>query len=72
MVYPNPASDRIFITTDRYRKFRLFNITGSIVADGLLKTNKQEIYIGNLIRGLYFLCLEDDRQEPSYTRLIIY
>ncbi|MFH1119491.1 MAG: T9SS type A sorting domain-containing protein [Bacteroidota bacterium] len=72
LVYPNPASERIFITTDRYTKYSLFNITGNMVMDGLLTTSPGEINIGKQSPGLYFLTLEAGQQVPSYTLITIY
>ena len=56
-VYPNPASNNIFISTERhFEYFQLVDIQGIVLSEGILTDN--QIDVANLPLGTYFLRLK--------------
>ena len=56
-VYPNPASNNIFISTERhFEYFQLVDIQGIVLLEGILTDN--QIDVANLPLGTYFLRLK--------------
>ena len=69
-IYPNPASDFIYINADNITNktfFTLYDIRGEIVGRGTI-TTQPEAYINltNIQPGLYFLNLSDKNHFNSY------
>ena len=67
-VYPNPASELLFLevldaqVTSAY-SFELINVTGSIVAEGLLNKNSTSIDISSFSGGTYYLKFYDEQSK---------
>lgn len=55
-IFPNPASDNITIlTTARYSNVSLFNVFGQAIMELNLEPGKNEVDIGFLPLGIYFI-----------------
>jgi len=69
-VYPNPASNNIFISTERhFEYFQLVDIQGIVLSEGILTDN--QIDVANLPLGTYFLRLEAE-DNVAVERVTIY
>jgi hypothetical protein len=71
LVYPNPVSDRIFIQSDGYNTYKLFNSTGAFLQSGNLSGIKPEIIVRGLPEGIYLLSLEGDGKAAGLARVIV-
>lgn len=63
VVYPNPASDVIYIehAFDELN-YEIFNLTGELVEQGLISGKNSSIGVDRLPKGMYFMNLVADRQ----------
>lgn len=53
-IYPNPASQSIYVDMDNPEQaYKIVNLTGKIVGDGISKNNRIEI--SGLVDGIYYL-----------------
>jgi len=70
-VYPNPASDKIHIRTDKSGaiKIEVSDFSGVPVIQSLL-VNKKTLDIFDLPSGVYFVRLERDDGKIQTTRLV--
>jgi ligand-binding sensor domain-containing protein len=55
-VYPNPVKDKFQIMNHDYNSYTILDLTGQEIQSGLLSNN--EIYVGNIPNGIYFLNLK--------------
>lgn len=73
-IYPTPASDIIHIenmSTERLTGYRIVNLTGQQVADGLLANAAYSgMTVGQLAPGVYFLLVIDDEGHTYKKRVI--
>ncbi len=68
-IYPNPASDIIYINSfgySSYNNYKIYNLSGLIVANGIL-TNKKTIQISKLKSGFYILEFSQDEISIKQT-----
>ncbi len=65
IIYPNPASDKLFIETsiDTPLDYAIFNIQGQKVLS--LIYSEEGIDISNLTTGMYFLKIQSDKSEQT-------
>jgi len=71
MIYPNPASDMIFISTanrETFLRAEIFALTGNKVKSIEYPANSMNI--SDLPKGIYMLVLTDNRQRQHLTRVI--
>ena len=54
-VYPNPATDNIFVENLENGNLTIINVNGSVVIDKAITSNKTEIDISRLPAGMYIL-----------------
>jgi hypothetical protein len=72
LVYPNPASDRIFIRTEPgYEVYRLYNCSGSMVCSGNLSGLKTGISLIDLPESLYLLEIEGVTRPAAFAKVIV-
>jgi len=60
-VCPNPANDYITIKASRYfvdKKFKIFNILGTLIMEGGLNGVSDRVYFGKLPDGMYLLDID--------------
>lgn len=69
-IYPNPASDRLFIESTDVNAFQIVSMTGSVQAQGTVNSRKQEVDISSLAPGMYLLKLTNNRQQTGITRFV--
>jgi hypothetical protein len=69
-VYPNPATDRIFIDNARGSEIRIFNLSGQILRSDIASTDKQIIDISNLQGGVYFVRISNDNAVVTEKLLV--
>ncbi|MDR2824882.1 MAG: T9SS type A sorting domain-containing protein [Prevotellaceae bacterium] len=66
-VYPNPASDRIFIEGENFDAIKLYDILGKEV----LSSNKtKEINISNLPNGVYSVRIIADNKTIAAKKIV--
>ena len=68
-VYPNPASDFVFIDNAENIQLKLFSITGRQIVSKKLTSSKVALPVENLDKGVYFIKLSKD--DISVTKKII-
>lgn len=54
-VYPNPASDELFVELDETSAIEIMDMTGKVIQTQVLKPGKNAINIHELSTGVYFL-----------------
>ncbi len=67
-LYPNPASDIIAINIPGLNKraeYSIFNFYGSIVAGGIITSNRSTLKINHLSPGLYIIRLTDGQSTST-------
>jgi hypothetical protein len=67
VIYPNPATNIIFIKQSRQENYRLRNISGEIVLSGSLNSGISTINLMVLSCGIYFL--ETDSQKTLVVKM---
>ncbi|MEM7086779.1 MAG: T9SS type A sorting domain-containing protein [Bacteroidota bacterium] len=68
-IYPNPASDVVYLTGDNLKTYKVIDASGRTVFMGTL-TNEKSIYIGNLAQGMYFVQTFDPNRNMQTFKLI--
>ncbi|MBS1614552.1 MAG: T9SS type A sorting domain-containing protein [Bacteroidetes bacterium] len=63
-VYPNPASDELYITHLAGGSLRLITLSGQTLLDAVIRSDKQAISVGKLPAGYYLLMLRDENGQP--------
>ena len=56
-VYPNPALNYIRIKGDEYKKADIYTLNGALVRS---VSASEQIYVGDLTTGLYYIRITDD------------
>jgi hypothetical protein len=69
-VYPNPATEKIFIEYARGSEIRIFNLSGQILKSDLASSDKQIIDISNLQGGVYFVRISNDNTVVTEKLLV--
>ncbi|PLX02901.1 MAG: hypothetical protein C0595_08900 [Marinilabiliales bacterium] len=72
-VYPNPATDQLFIKSSKNMncKIQMIDIYGAIVGEYMLENNSN-IDVSNLSSGLYFINIKDlNTQNVTVKKVII-
>lgn len=64
--YPNPATQFIFIDSDKPTSYKLFDITGKILLTG----NEKMIDISNMSNGLYFVHISSENSSKIFKIMI--
>lgn len=72
-IYPNPASDFIYIMNNNSSKlkYHLYNVQGKLVKKANIPEVNNTIRVNDLNEGIYFLRLEDGASQSSLTKKII-
>ena len=63
-IYPNPANGILFVETQNFASlqgetYRIMNPLGQTLMEGQITTEKQQIDVRNLTKGLYFITVGD-------------
>ena len=54
-IYPNPTSQKITIDSEQaIEKIQLYSLSGTLIWSG----HQQEIEVGNLAKGIYYIYIE--------------
>ncbi len=72
-IYPNPAKDRIFVTStpkSGATNYSILSISSQLVKAGSINAEKTEIDIADLSPGIYFLEVRNSGGEKSFARFI--
>ena len=74
-ILPNPIENQLFLQFDSIvpklpMSYRIFDLSGRLVMNGLLKNEYPEITIGHLSRGGYFLFITDARKKMWMERIV--
>jgi len=65
-IWPNPASEKLFIDVDDFSYYRIHTTSGQLLAQGSLKENgSHEIDITGLADGAYILLLISENRPPE-------
>jgi|GEM_PF-1197624 len=71
LIYPNPVSDLISITSDKnIQQIIIYNTLGLAVQVMEIENNETELSIGNLSPGIYFLHVKLSNNEVISSKLI--
>jgi hypothetical protein len=73
LVYPNPASNEIFIEnyTGENPMLRIYNVSGQLLVQQKLGSGKQTVDTGTLLNGIYFVNLYDKNGISKTKKLVI-
>lgn len=69
-MYPNPASERIFITGENIQSIQVVDIGGSIIIEQTDYYNAGGLYVGNLKNGVYFVSVTGVNNQTQTLKLI--
>lgn len=71
-VYPNPASDRIHISSasNYVKEFQLSDLTGKILKTQNCDTSEVEISLDQIANGVYFLRITDSEGKITFKKII--
>ncbi len=74
-ILPNPTENRLFLWFDNITpklpiSYRIFDLSGRLVIDGVLKNEFLEIETGHLSKGGYYLSVTDARKQTWTKRFI--
>ncbi|MCR6642238.1 MAG: T9SS type A sorting domain-containing protein [Sporocytophaga sp.] len=69
-IIPNPASEYINIGNAKGTDYELINCYGSVVLNGIIKTDQEVIPVNSLEEGLYYLKLESP-ESSAVKKLVI-
>jgi len=73
-IYPNPATDVVYITTENapVKNISIFDITGKEVINlNSLSLNNTSINVSNLKQGMYLMKIEDENNNQQAVKLVI-
>ncbi len=70
VVYPNPASDKLYIQTQKNGAVRILNITGQVVLEQTVSMGQNEINIGSLPAGAYEVSINSNGQITNSKLMI--
>jgi len=68
-IYPNPASDQLFIksSNDGIREYKIYDLLGKNLLDGFVQNNRS-IDISNLKSGMYLLKIENTSSAYKFIK----
>ena len=62
IAYPNPVNDKLIIEIEDYSlPFQIIDLSGEILLNGHFNGEKNEIHLGYLKPGIYFLSIDQKR-----------
>lgn len=67
LVYPNPASDYLYVKTTDNQTIQIMNISGATVISQKASDRETQIHIADLAKGIYILKL--DHKVAKFTKL---
>ncbi len=67
LIYPNPASDYIYVKTTNNQTIQIMNISGATVISQKASDRETQIHTGDLAKGIYILKL--DHKVAKFTKL---
>ena len=72
-VYPNPASDVLYIRSEGNLQYTLSNISGQVIRKGIVTGNTHEENISDLEPGLYLISIRHRQSgaEKTYHKKIV-
>jgi len=69
-IYPNPATNYIRLAAEKAGHYKLFNMTGQIVKQGIVKTSA-ELGVSNLNAGMYMLRFTNKDNEQVTRKILV-
>ena len=67
-IFPNPAKDQIFISTNDLQSVQLFGLNGSLITE--LKSQSRVFDISAIPSGVYFLVLQNSKGRATQKLVI--
>ena len=61
-LYPNPVSNELHILTGQSTEYRIYNIQGAILQQGIIAKESNKISVNHLRKGLYIIQLLNDKK----------
>ena len=71
LIFPNPATNQIQITSDELNSVSFYSIDGALVADGFQVSKSQPLNIDFLSKGLYIVQLVGANGEITQQRVVV-
>jgi len=66
MVYPNPATDKVYINNlDGFQEYSILNMQGEVLKSGNLNSYQNQIHIESYSSGMYFMILKNGNKRQS-------
>ena len=73
MLYPNPVDQHLYVQGIEYyigKEYAIYNYTGSLVVEGIIKGSENMIPMDKFDRGIYFFKIKDLESNPIlFTKL---
>jgi hypothetical protein len=70
-IYPNPATNELNITgVQQSLNYRMYNITGTSIQEGVLNTGSNQIALGQYAPGIYVLDITNESGERNIVRVV--
>ncbi|MGZ3866029.1 MAG: T9SS type A sorting domain-containing protein [Bacteroidia bacterium] len=69
-VYPMPATNILYVETEKNAKVRIYDITGQMVLEQSVSVGKNEINVGSLPAGAYNLAIQADGKVTNVKVMI--
>jgi hypothetical protein len=70
-VYPNPASDVLFIQSELNSQFIIFDVTGKPILNGRIQNGSNTVNINTLQSGLYLMKIVSEQNKSTTNKIII-
>ncbi len=72
-VYPNPATTKLNIesTSAKLSKIKIMNVMGQCIYQSEIKNPKAEINLTNMAKGIYFVRVENEKQEVENRKIVV-
>ncbi|MBE98497.1 T9SS type A sorting domain-containing protein [Flavobacterium coralii] len=68
-VFPNPASDKLYLEIETIKEIRLYNISGQLVLQS--KNISSDVNVSHLPTGLYLLVIKADDDKEVTEKVVI-
>ena len=71
-VYPNPTNNKPFINTNSIKngQWKLYSQLGQLIKQGKITQEKTEIYLQDVLSGVYFIKIQNDTKSTITKKII--
>lgn len=70
-IYPNPATDRIFVEGDNIEHISLYSIAGQLIVSLPTSSERTEMVLNDLAEGIYLIRVRFSDQHETTKKIVI-